>query len=955
MPGMNSNPGPASPILVSAFRSALLQQWLIVALIFAVLLIAWGACRTAISGSVPGTLAAASRRPVARAARAAAAAGRLRAALAVRRAAPGAAADARRPRRPGDPAVRGDLPRLGAAPGELRRERSGTTTPSRPPRRRCGSRSASGCGCSSRCAAGPPGSRAWPAWPGGWSSGCSARRSAGSSRPASPSCSVRRARRSSTSWPGRCSRCPSGPGTGPRLGRLLLGGTGAFFLGMALLQAWPGRGFWQGTAGGQLGSLTAMIASMAGTSQPPALHAIVAGFGNFTAAHGFAVNLVAVIALTLIGAGLLSPPRSAPTRGSRWIAVVAGAAFCLADWVLVEDLGLLRRPRHRPELDDPADPAARRRRTWGSRPAPARRAGRDRRNRPSAAARQPDACLPGGRAVRAPPEPAGNARRAAPAGAPRRTAPRAGAPARRGAGPGRAPGSGRSASSWSAPRRWRSPPPTGTPTRSPPRPSRAPPASSTCRPPNFTLTSQDGRPVSLSSLRGKVVLLTFLDPVCTTDCPLIAQEMRSADAMLGGKAGDTELVAVVANPTYLSTAYTRAFTAQENLSQVPNWLFLTGSLSQLKSVWHDYGIEVENLPAGAMAAHNDLAFVISADGQLRQEISDDPGPGTPATKSSFAGPAGRAPSCRPWASRDRPPGARPPAAGARRRARGPLARRSALAVAGAVAACGSPAPSPATAAGDGGGRAGNGLDGHVDRHRRGHLGDASPCRPAPRSGRYSRGRATREPGSSSPRRASRTTAGSSRRPAGPTPSPSRSAPATTSRSPRSRRPRTAAPPGRPGGRSTRPWRPPPTRSPPTGPSWPRCSATGPSRPAPTPGPRGRRSPSRAPSPPPPPARDATARSGLTRSRSGWARRRLLAAGTCGTAGTTAEFAYSADARLAAAAPAGTRASGAARRRDVAHPGQGRPDRAVAGHRLVRVRAARRDNAAGRRRADRTGP
>src|SRR6185437_6431698 len=51
---------------------------------------------------------------------------------------------------------------------------------------------------------------------------------------------------------------------------------------------------------------------------------------------------------------------------------------------------------------------------------------------------------------------------------------------------------------------------------------------------DFTLTSQAGRPVSLSSLRGKVVLLTFLDPVCTTDCPLIAQEMRSADAMLGG-------------------------------------------------------------------------------------------------------------------------------------------------------------------------------------------------------------------------------------------------------------------------------------------------------------------------------------------------------------------------------------------------------------------------------------
>jgi cytochrome oxidase Cu insertion factor (SCO1/SenC/PrrC family) len=155
--------------------------------------------------------------------------------------------------------------------------------------------------------------------------------------------------------------------------------------------------------------------------------------------------------------------------------------------------------------------------------------------------------------------------------------------------------------------------------------------------PNFTLTSQDGRQVSLASLRGKVVLLTFLDPVCTTDCPIIAQEMRAADTILGGKAANTELVAVVANPTYTSTAFTQAFTRQEGLDQVSNWLYLTGPLSQLQTVWQHYGIEVENLPAGAMAAHNDLAYVISASGRLRQEFSDDPGPGTDATKSSFAG------------------------------------------------------------------------------------------------------------------------------------------------------------------------------------------------------------------------------------------------------------------------------------------------------------------------------
>ena len=92
-------------------------------------------------------------------------------------------------------------------------------------------------------------------------------------------------------------------------------GGGAFFLGMALLQAWPGRGFWQGKTGGHLGSLTSMIADMSSTPQPRALHAVVAGFGNFAAAHGFAVNLVAVIALAVIGAAWWSRP-CAPTCGS---------------------------------------------------------------------------------------------------------------------------------------------------------------------------------------------------------------------------------------------------------------------------------------------------------------------------------------------------------------------------------------------------------------------------------------------------------------------------------------------------------------------------------------------------------------------------------------------------------------------------------------------------------------
>jgi cytochrome oxidase Cu insertion factor (SCO1/SenC/PrrC family) len=154
--------------------------------------------------------------------------------------------------------------------------------------------------------------------------------------------------------------------------------------------------------------------------------------------------------------------------------------------------------------------------------------------------------------------------------------------------------------------------------------------------PGFQLTDQDGATVTLASLRGKVVLMTFLDPVCTTDCPIIGLEFKQAGVLLRPQDSDVELVAIVANPTYRSVAFTRAFDREEGLSTVPNWLYLTGSLSQLSQVWRQYGITVQDLPAGAMEAHNDLAVVIDRSGIIREEVPFDPGPATASTRSSFS-------------------------------------------------------------------------------------------------------------------------------------------------------------------------------------------------------------------------------------------------------------------------------------------------------------------------------
>ena len=392
------------------------------------------------------------------------------------------------------------------------------------------------------------------------------------------------------------------PRAWPRLGRWLLPGTGLFLAGLAVLQAWPGRGFW-GEPGGRPGPLAGMIRSMAQTPQPRPLASLVGGFGHLAAGHAFAVNLIAVVVLALAAAALLTGRRAV---AGPVVAVLA--VICLADWVLIEDMGVFGGLGTDPNSMIPlillvtAAYLARF-------PAPA--------PSPAPAAAGPAAARPGGQAqgwswLRRLAGAAGSAdaRTVAALWALGVTVvgawPLAAAAASRSADPvlARALDGSAAVVDFAAP--------------------------------GFSLTSEDGRAVSLASLRGKTVLLTFLDPVCTSDCPLIAQEFRQADAMLGARSKHVELVAIAANPVYHSARYARAFDRQEGLAALANWMFLTGPLPALRRAWHDYSFPVTMTPAGGMVEHGDVAYVIDPAGRVRTELNFNPGPGTSATRSSFA-------------------------------------------------------------------------------------------------------------------------------------------------------------------------------------------------------------------------------------------------------------------------------------------------------------------------------
>ena len=394
----------------------------------------------------------------------------------------------------------------------------------------------------------------------------------------------------------------------PRLGRAVLAGFGVFLAGMAVLQAWPGRGFWQGTSGDRPGTLTGMVQTMAQTSQPGLISHLVSGFGAFTARHGFAVNLFVVVALGIIAVAFILG-RPAVTRP----ALAALLALCLADWVLVEDMGIFGGLGTDPNSMIPmALLAAGGYLAVTSVPAAA------------AATAEPVAAVPEASSA----GPGGGWRDRLRPAAVRQSAATASFGTMISAGAvavillGAAPMAAAQASTTASTILAQAVDGSATPIDSPA--------------PDFTLTDQHGRQVPLSSLRGKVVLLTFLDPVCVTDCPLIAQEFRQAGQLLSGDARRVELVAVDVNPLYNELAYTQAFDRQEGLDGVPDWRYLTGSPDRLRQVYGAYGVVSETSPGGAMLAHNDIAFVIDQAGQLREELNFDPGPGTAATKSSFA-------------------------------------------------------------------------------------------------------------------------------------------------------------------------------------------------------------------------------------------------------------------------------------------------------------------------------
>ncbi|MHB1559216.1 MAG: SCO family protein [Isosphaeraceae bacterium] len=137
--------------------------------------------------------------------------------------------------------------------------------------------------------------------------------------------------------------------------------------------------------------------------------------------------------------------------------------------------------------------------------------------------------------------------------------------------------------------------------------------------PRTVLMDAAGNSFDLASLKGKVVLVSFVYTTCTGTCPGTTQAMVRVrktldEAHLWG--GSVAFVSITLDPRR-DTAdtlrqYARVFRATD-----PSWHFLTGPPEKVAAVIADWDMWVKELPNGALD-HPSRVFLLDPRGHQRE-------------------------------------------------------------------------------------------------------------------------------------------------------------------------------------------------------------------------------------------------------------------------------------------------------------------------------------------------
>ncbi|HEX6818357.1 MAG TPA: SCO family protein [Ktedonobacterales bacterium] len=135
--------------------------------------------------------------------------------------------------------------------------------------------------------------------------------------------------------------------------------------------------------------------------------------------------------------------------------------------------------------------------------------------------------------------------------------------------------------------------------------------------PGFSLVDQNGQTLTLQSLRGHPVALTFMYTHCLDVCPVTAEKLHQASAQLGTQASAVEWIGISVDPAGDTPASATQFAATHGLTGRIH--FLLGSRAQLLPIWQAYYLVPSNSTGQQpqVADHTGAVYLIDKQGRER--------------------------------------------------------------------------------------------------------------------------------------------------------------------------------------------------------------------------------------------------------------------------------------------------------------------------------------------------
>jgi protein SCO1/2 len=134
--------------------------------------------------------------------------------------------------------------------------------------------------------------------------------------------------------------------------------------------------------------------------------------------------------------------------------------------------------------------------------------------------------------------------------------------------------------------------------------------------PAFALTSQNGVPVALNDLRGKVVAVAFIFTTCGSTCPLLTAKMVQVQNQLGTDFGaKIAFISITLDPEHDTPEMLKLY-AEAYEADPAGWSFLTGDPSAVRDVVRHYGVYAAKTDDGSID-HTNLISVVDRRGILR--------------------------------------------------------------------------------------------------------------------------------------------------------------------------------------------------------------------------------------------------------------------------------------------------------------------------------------------------